>query len=248
MNLVNSGETAAEAEAATIPIRIPASTKEGSKAAYEIVEANLEYKAPKEENFVSTFSMGKNNIIIEVTAQNILKAACTITVTRLQPEVVATPVKDGVRATVSDDEINQLDEEGTLVIDLKKGLDEVTTIHFTAGQLETLINRQAKIKIVKKDVELLVDAVNFAKGENLVISLERVDKNPEKLPSSNLAAGAVYDFTIQQGNTIISQFDHEIKLVFPISGAAHPEELKVFYWNPNQKVWDLIGGTYKTVR
>jgi len=159
LNLVNSGETAAEAEAATIPIRIPASTKEGSKAVYEIVEANLEYKAPKEENFVSTFSIqpesadvkgafnlkadsvligkpstitftptaanahasvkingkrvasgqesesisletGINNIIIEVTAQNILKAACTITVTRLQPEVVATPVKDGVRATV----------------------------------------------------------------------------------------------------------------------------------------------------
>ncbi|MCM3766299.1 phosphodiester glycosidase family protein [Neobacillus niacini] len=166
-------------------------------------------------------------------------------VPRLQKEVRVTPVKDGVNATVSDDQINQLDEEGTLVVELKMGLDEVTTIQFTAGQLETLINRRAKIKIVKDDVELLVDAANFAKGENLVISMERVAKTPEKLPSSNLVAGAVYDFTIKQGDNIISHFAHEIQLAFPVSGVEHPEELKVFYWNPDKKEWELIGGTFE---
>ncbi|WP_284037023.1 metallophosphoesterase [Neobacillus sp. 114] len=166
-------------------------------------------------------------------------------VPHLQKEVLVTPVKAGDRATVSDDQINQLAEDGTLVVELKKSLDEVTTIQFTPGQLETLINRQAKIKIVKDDVELLVDAANFAKGENLVISIERVGKNPEKLPSSNLAAGAVYDFTIKQGDKIISNFAHEIQLAFPVSGVDHPEELKVFYWNPDKKVWELVGGTFE---
>ncbi|MFK9090718.1 phosphodiester glycosidase family protein [Bacillus salipaludis] len=57
LNLVNSGETAAAADAATIQLRIPASTKEGSKVTYELAEASLSYSIPKEDNFVSTYSM-----------------------------------------------------------------------------------------------------------------------------------------------------------------------------------------------
>lgn len=209
------------------------------------VKINGKPVASGHESEPIALEQGKNNIIIEVSAQNGQMATYTIALTRLQTEVQVTPKKDGVSATVSDDQINQLDEEGTLVVELKESLDGVTTIQFTAGQLETLINRQAKIKIVKNDVELLVHAANFAKGGNLVISMERVANSPEKLPSSNLAAGAVYDFTIKQGDKIISNFDHEIQLVFPVSGVGHPEELKVFYWNPNKKDWELIGGTYE---
>ena len=102
------------------------------------------------------------------------------------------------------------------MVDLTKGLDGVTTVQLTAGQLETLINRQAKIKISKNDVELLVDAANFAKGENLVISMDRVAKGEILL--DHLAAGAVYDFTIKQGDKVISHFDQEVQLAFPVSG------------------------------
>jgi LPXTG-motif cell wall-anchored protein len=207
------------------------------------VKINGKPVASGHESEPIALELGKNNMVIEVSAQNGQKATYTIELTRLQTEVQATPVKDGVRATVSDDPINQLDEKGTLVVDLTKDLDGVTTVQFTAGQLETLINRQAKIKIIKNDVELHVHAANFAKGENLVISMERVAKGEILL--DHLAAGAVYDFTIKQGDKVISNFDHEIQLAFPVSGVDHPEELKVFYWNPNKKDWELIGGTFE---
>ena len=45
--LVNSGETAATAEPATIQIEIPASTKEGSQLTYEILDASLSYRKAK---------------------------------------------------------------------------------------------------------------------------------------------------------------------------------------------------------
>ena len=57
LNLVNSGETATAVDAATIQVRIPETTQEGSKLSYEIAEANLSYRTPKEASFVSTFSM-----------------------------------------------------------------------------------------------------------------------------------------------------------------------------------------------
>ena len=73
--------------------------------------------------------------------------------------------------------------------------------------------------------------------------MDRVAKGEILL--DHLAAGAVYDFTIKQGDKIISHFDHEVQLVFPVSGVDHPEELKVFYWNPTKKDWELIGGTFE---
>jgi LPXTG-motif cell wall-anchored protein len=192
--------------------------------------------------------IGKNKISVEVTAENGLTTTYSIMVTRLQAVVPAIPVKDGGMATVSDEKVNLLDQKGTLTVELKQNLDEVETLKFTAEQLETLLKRNVTIKVVKNDVELLVPAVNFTNGEDLVISLEKLEKNPKQLPSSNLATSAVYEFTIKQGDRIISHFDHEIELAFPTEGYDHPEELKVYYWNEGKKEWELVGGTYENGR
>ncbi|MBH0165174.1 phosphodiester glycosidase family protein [Fictibacillus sp. 7GRE50] len=57
LNLINSGETSETADAATIQIDIPASTKEDSELKYEIINGNLVYSQPKAENFISSFSI-----------------------------------------------------------------------------------------------------------------------------------------------------------------------------------------------
>ncbi|WP_210364672.1 phosphodiester glycosidase family protein [Bacillus sp. REN3] len=57
LDIIKSGDTAATVDAASIKIRIPASIKEGTKLTYEILEAQLNYQTPKEDNFVSTYSM-----------------------------------------------------------------------------------------------------------------------------------------------------------------------------------------------
>ncbi len=209
------------------------------------VKINGQSATSGQESDAISLNPGKNSITIEVTAQNGQTATYTLTVTRLQSVVPVAPVKDGGTVNFSDDEVNLVDDNGIVVVELNKSLDEVKAIHFTALQLETLINRKAMIKVVKHDIQLLIPAANFAIGEDLTFSLEKVDKNPENLPSSNLAIGAVYDFTIKQGDKIISHFDHEIELAFPTEGVAHPEELKVYFWNKDKKKWELVGGTYE---
>ncbi|WP_312473279.1 cadherin domain-containing protein [Neobacillus sp.] len=211
------------------------------------VKINGKQTTSGQESEVINLGVGKNTITIEVTAQNGQTTTYIITVTRLQSVVTTVPVKDGGTVTVSDEQVNLIDDNGTLIVELKNSLDEVKTIKFTAGQLETLINKQAMIQVVKDDVQLLIPAVNFAKGEDLIISLERVGKNPKKLPSSNLAISAVYEFTIKQGDKIIHHFDHDIELVFPTDNLKvdHPEELKVYYWNEDKKEWELVGGTFE---
>jgi trimeric autotransporter adhesin len=57
LDLVNSGETAESADAATIKVGVPASTKEGSHLTYELLHGDITYSEPKEDNFINTFSM-----------------------------------------------------------------------------------------------------------------------------------------------------------------------------------------------
>ncbi|PLT29154.1 phosphodiester glycosidase family protein [Peribacillus deserti] len=57
LNLVNSGDAGSAAEAAVISIRIPPSTKEGSKLTYDLTEGSINFHTPKGDDFVPTFSM-----------------------------------------------------------------------------------------------------------------------------------------------------------------------------------------------
>ncbi|WP_144702452.1 phosphodiester glycosidase family protein [Fictibacillus phosphorivorans] len=65
LNLINSGETSVTADAATIQLDIPASSKEGSELKYEMVEGNLTFSQPKAENFISTYSIKPVSIPIK---------------------------------------------------------------------------------------------------------------------------------------------------------------------------------------
>ena len=123
LNLVNSGETGAAADAATIQVRIPASTKEGSKVTYEMAEASLKYTTPKEENFVSTYSIKPASFDVkgafELTAEPILigkPAVMTVknTNNELMGDVEIFAVIDDSKGPVL---LGKTDEKGTLRVD-----------------------------------------------------------------------------------------------------------------------------------
>jgi trimeric autotransporter adhesin len=64
LNLVNDGAGGDAADTAVIQIEIPASTTEGSKLTYEVMEANLSFKEPKDASFVTSFSMKPADIAV----------------------------------------------------------------------------------------------------------------------------------------------------------------------------------------
>ncbi|MBH9964797.1 phosphodiester glycosidase family protein [Rossellomorea oryzaecorticis] len=65
LHLENSGKTVETEEAAIIPIRVPASTKEGSKVNLELIEGETTYVQPWEETFIPTYSMKPLNVEVE---------------------------------------------------------------------------------------------------------------------------------------------------------------------------------------
>ncbi|ALC89302.1 hypothetical protein AM500_05510 [Bacillus sp. FJAT-18017] len=91
LNLINNGASAS-VDAATIGVRIPAATKEGSKLTYEISEAMLNFRNDPGSSFVPTFSMApvSKEVIgaFTITADPILigaPTAMTVKDTKNQP-------------------------------------------------------------------------------------------------------------------------------------------------------------------
>ncbi|WP_066316235.1 cadherin domain-containing protein [Bacillus sp. FJAT-29814] len=186
---------------------------------------------------------GRNLQTIEVTSENGQITKYNITVIRLKPVIKVIPEETDKIVTVSDEEVDLLDDNGTLIFELNGTRAEDKVVKLTAAQLATLIKRHVSIQILGKDVQLRIPAANFADKGDAAISIARVDKNSANIPFSNLAVGEIYELTIKQGDTIIHQFDHEIELGFSINGHAQPELLKVHYFNEAKKEWELIGGT-----
>lgn len=123
LNLVNTGETAPTADAVSIQVRVPVSTKEGSKLTYEIAEASLAYQKPKEESFVSTFSMEPVSVDVKgafnISAEPLLIGKPSVmTVKNSSNEVVSdAEIYAIIDGSSQPDLLGKTDEKGTLLVD-----------------------------------------------------------------------------------------------------------------------------------
>ncbi|CEG28631.1 phosphodiester glycosidase family protein [Bacillus sp. B-jedd] len=120
LNLTNTGATSS-GDAATVQVRIPADTKEGSKLTYEIAEAMLNFRSGTDSNFVPTFSMAPVSKEVKgaftITADSILigkPTAMTVKDTNNKPASGAEVFAEieGSREPIS---LGTTDENGQLI-------------------------------------------------------------------------------------------------------------------------------------
>ncbi len=154
--------------------------------------------------------------------------------------VITKPTVKDKQATVKDDIVEQVKENGELIIDLSDE-DGTVSILFSKDQVQQLKKQNAVITINKQDVSIQIAASNFTNGN------EAVEITLQKMKDIEDALSAVYDFKIIQGNQEISQFDANVTLSFKVdtSNVTNPDHVKVFYWNPETEEWELVGGNYQ---
>ena len=105
---------------AAIQVRIPETTQEGSKLSYEIAEANLSYRTPREASFVSTFSMEPASVEVkgafDIVAEPILIGKPSV-ITIKNSELISGAevfIIDGSKQPVL---LGKTDEKGSLRVD-----------------------------------------------------------------------------------------------------------------------------------
>lgn len=154
--------------------------------------------------------------------------------------VTVKPVINGNKATVTDEQLEELKNKGTLFVDLQNSNKSDISVEFTADQIELLKDKKAEIQIANGDVTLSIPTSVLTNGN------EKTSIHVLKLKDIQNALSPVYDFTITQGGQVISQFSEGVTLTFNVdeSRVSNPDNVKVFYWNPNTSKWELIGGSY----
>lgn len=144
------------------------------------------------------------------------------------------------QATITDDTIDPLQSEGTLQIDVKE--EEAIAVHFTKQQINALKAKNATIKIMLNTTMLTIPSSEFG-NEETTVDIEEVD---QKSVNGEGAISDIFNFTIRTGGQVIDQFDKPITLEFLVSETDIEDtaNLKVYYYNPETKAWEMIGGTY----
>jgi endo-1,4-beta-xylanase len=151
--------------------------------------------------------------------------------------VIVNPTVEDGKVTITNEDIELLNENGVLHIDLSNH-NSTVEITLTNEQVKHLKAQQATVIIQKQDVQLHIPASNFTKGD------EAVTITLTKMKDIEQAISAVYDFSIQQGEIEITQFDTPILLGFTIDTEQTKDstKAKIYYWNETDEKWEEIGG------
>ncbi|QGH36479.1 LPXTG cell wall anchor domain-containing protein [Gracilibacillus salitolerans] len=134
------------------------------------------------------------------------------------------------KATVDFTEVEDIDESQPL---------EITV---TQSQLAKLKAKNAVLSVKKNDVALDFPAAIFSGEQDVTIIIE-------KLADVEGAKSAVYDFTLVEGENVISDFSETdgVQLAFDIDdeNPDNTDILKIFYLNEETGEWEEIGGEYQ---
>ncbi|SEN36926.1 Leucine Rich repeat-containing protein [Mesobacillus persicus] len=152
----------------------------------------------------------------------------------IKKSVVSQPKVENGEAIVADSDIEKVEIGDILVLDL--GVEEAV-VTFTKEQVAVLKEKDASLNIKNTKVELNIPLSNLPDGKTISTDVVKLDPIQE-------AVSDVYDFTIYADGESVHQFDEPITLVFHVDGSKveNTDNLKVFYYNVETKVWELVPG------
>src|SRR5690625_4064964 len=171
-----------------------------------------------------------------------------VEVDKTEDKVVSVPHIEGNVATVSTEDIDMLAQNGQLVIDLAEQV-EVTEVYLTSDQLTALINKNAAVTVQKEDIEITIPVHYLDASQSVTITIDTITKSDVMIPKDKKLSGGIYDITIRQQDTIISDFseEHPLTLAFKVdtSEVSDVENIHLYYLNEDRNKWEDIGGIYK---
>ncbi|WP_117161083.1 5'-nucleotidase C-terminal domain-containing protein [Paraliobacillus sp. X-1268] len=149
-------------------------------------------------------------------------------------------VTDG-KATISVDAVENVEENGKVIIELNEE-DEIE-VSLTSAQIAMLKAKNASITIQTKQTTVTIPASVFGDGDTTVdvVAVDSLMVNGEA------AISGIFDFTITSNGVVISEFAEDVTLQFNVDDdkVSNPEDVKLYYYNPETSEWELIGGTYQ---
>ncbi len=159
------------------------------------------------------------------------------------PAVSIKPVINNGKASIDRNElkdaIKKVKNNSSITIDL--GSNHSVNIGLTKDQVNQLKEKGIPLVLSNDEVNVSIPSSILVNGKDLVIEVKRAS-------DVDTAKSSVYEFTIMIDGKEVHQFAEPITLTFvvDISKVKNTSDLKVYYYNEQTMVWELVpGAVYK---
>lgn len=151
--------------------------------------------------------------------------------------IVVTPeVERGNKYVVTANDLIELEDNATVRVEVPAEKNTIF-VSLTSEAVTKMKEANATLVISNGIVELQIPASNLPDGETEI----KVQKDNRK------DALIAYDFTIKSDGKGYHKFNEKVTMTFIVDSklVKDPNNVKVFYWNPESKRWELVGGEWK---
>jgi len=119
--------------------------------------------------------------------------------------------------------------------------EKVTKVMISKKQLDMLKDKGAAVEVKKAGIKMTMPTSNL----NGDVTFDVAPSNEAGLTNQSDALSDVYSFNVSENGVAKTTFDTPVTLRFTVRDAdVDTSTLKVYYFNPETKMWELIGGEY----
>ncbi|EXJ23373.1 serine alkaline protease [Alkalibacterium sp. AK22] len=157
----------------------------------------------------------------------------------LQSTVWIRPTDSNGIATIDDDDIAGVADNGVLAISFDSSLAHLQRVSLSSEQTAMLRERNISLLIARIDMEWVIPAANLQAG-NALLAFETTE---EELEYTETAQSAVIDFYIEQEGQMTTVFPDEMTYRFFTDQPELNNEY-LYSWDEQQEEWTLAGDDY----
>lgn len=142
-------------------------------------------------------------------------------------------------ATVEDEDLEAIADNGTLAISFDSSINHITHATLTADQVAEIRERNLTVLIAKTEMEWVIPSANFEEGEATL----RFQSPDQDLPRLDEASSNAYQFSMSQNGVDRTTFEEEMIYRIFVDNAEENGEI-LYEWLAEEDAWTGFGNTY----
>ncbi|MDZ7836395.1 MAG: S8 family serine peptidase [Alkalibacterium sp.] len=142
-------------------------------------------------------------------------------------------------ATVADEDIEAVAENGVLAVSFDASLGSIDRISLSEDQVASLKRKDITLLVARADLEWLIPSENLSEGDAF-ITFESARSN---YAHEELTKGKILSFGIEQNGSRIEDFPSDMIYRFFTPQAEYNGD-HLYEWNESQESWELLGDKY----
>ncbi|MDN6730441.1 MAG: S8 family serine peptidase, partial [Alkalibacterium sp.] len=142
-------------------------------------------------------------------------------------------------ATVADEDIKGIAENGVLAISFDASLKHIDQVNLSHDQVDILRNKNIILLIARADLEWVIPSSNLLDANAQIV----FDKAKKAVAFDSLTKGNPLTFSIEQDGKALTDFPSQMTYRFYTPAAEYNEDA-LYQWSESEETWSMLGDAY----